>query len=305
MRPAFLFLVLSIPAWAWQERQSNPQLALIRQVRQRMAENLTALPNYTCLETTDRSVRNQVKQKLLFRDKIHLEVAFIEASEMFCWPGSAHFESDLLQQLPQAGASGIGGFGGWTRALFGPSAPNFTYAGECQFEGRHGARYTFRVPLRSSTYVVKFGGGEAVSPYTGSLCLDPEALDIIQLEIRTTLTPPPVAAISEVIQYGRSRIGAVDFLLPQVDQLTVTDLEGSENRNVTRFTACHEYTSESSVNFDPERTAAPGPQTPAEELQIPGGVSMALRLDTPITFEESAVGDAITARLNRAVKASG
>jgi len=105
LRPAFLFLVLSVPAWAWQEPQSNPQLALIRQVRQRMAENLTALPNYTCLETTDRSVRNQVKQKLLFRDKIHLEVAFIEASELFCWPGSAHFESDLLQQLPQAGAS--------------------------------------------------------------------------------------------------------------------------------------------------------------------------------------------------------
>ena len=57
MRPAFLFLVLSVPAWAWQEPQSNPQLALIRQVRQRMAENLTALPNYTCLETTDHYLR--------------------------------------------------------------------------------------------------------------------------------------------------------------------------------------------------------------------------------------------------------
>jgi hypothetical protein len=275
------------------------------QARQRMAANLASLPNYTCLEGIDRSVRRVANQKLMFRDRIHLEVAFIEANEMFSWPGSGSFESDLLEQIPQVGASGAGGFGGWTRTLFGPSAPDFTYAGECMVEGRRGSRYTFRVPAKSSAYEVRSERGVAMSPYSGSVCIDPGSLDVMLLEITTGQTPPPVGSISESIHYGRARIGTADFLLPRDHELIVTDLEGNENRNLTRFTSCREYASQSSISFDMEHPAASGPQVKVEELQIPPGISMELKLETPITFEESAVGDPITARLDRAIKESG
>ena len=301
MRPAFVFLVLSIPVWAWQE----PQVALSSQVRQRMAANLASLPNYTCLETIERTVRRQATKKLLFRDRIHVEVAFLDANETFSWPGAASFDPDLLQKIPQVGASGAGGFGGWTRSLFGPSAPNFADAGECVVDSRRGSRYNFSVPASSSTYSVKAGSGDAMLPYMGSLCVDPDALEIMQLEIRAGQVPPPVAAIAETIHYGRTRIGGADFLLPQDHELSVTDVEGNENRNFTRFTACREFTSESTIAFDTEHAAAPVPQTKTEELQIPGGISLDLQLETPIAFEESAVGDPIAARLTRAVKSSG
>ena len=299
-------LLLFPVVWcAWPAPQENPEMALMNQARQRMAANLASLPNYTCLEAINRSVRRVAKQKLLFRDRIHLEVAFIEANEMFSWPGSGSFESDLLEQLPQAGASGAGGFGGWTRTLFGPSAPDFTYAGECMVEGRRGSRYTFRVPVKSSTYEIRSAGGGAVSPYSGSVCIDPGSLDVMLLEITTGQTPPPVGSISESIHYGRARIGTADFLLPRDHELVVTDLEGNENRNLTTFTSCREYASQSSISFDMEHAAAPGPQVKFEALHIPPGTSMELKLETPITFEESAVGDPITARLDRAIKASG
>ena len=288
---------------AW---QTSPEVALIGRARQRMAANLASLPNYTCLETIERSVRRMATQKLLFRDRVHLEVAFIQANEMFSWPGSGNFEPDLLEQLPQAGASAAGGFGGWTRTLFGPSAPDFTHAGECMVEERHGFRYAFTVPAESSNYQVGVVGGHAaMSPYSGSVCIDPGSSDIMRLEIRTGQTPPPIAGISESIHYGRARIGSADFLLPQDHELAVTGLDGNESRNLTGFTACRVYASESSISFDTDHAAAPGPQAKLEELQIPPGISMELKLETPITFEESAVGDTITARLDHAIKASG
>ena len=301
MRRACLLLFLSISTRAWQE----PQPGLVGRVRQRMTENLARLPNYTCLETIERSVHRQVKEKLVFRDRIHFEVGFIEAREMFAWPGSSHFEPDFLQQIPQAGVSGIGSFGGWTHTLFGPSAPSFNYAGECAADGRRGFRYNFRVPLSSSAYEIRFEGHAARSAYAGSLCLDPDALDVMVLEVRAEQIPLLVAAVSDVIHYGRIRIGSGEFLLPQQDELTMTDIEGNVNRNLTRFTACRQYASESSLSFADDPTAGTVPQGKTRELKLPGGILLDLKLETPIASEGSAVGDPVTARLNRAIEASG
>ena len=305
MRPLFVFLLLSTAAWTWQEPQAKPQPDLRGQIRQRMAANLAGLPNYTCLETIDRTLRRQSAKKILFRDRVHMEVAFIGASEMFSWPGAASFQADLLEKLPEMGASGAGGFGGWTRGLFGPSAPSLAGGGECVVEGRRGLRYNFSVPVESSKYAVTLGGGAALLPYTGYLCVDPEALDVMLLEVHAQQTPPPVATMSETIHYGRTRIGAADFLLPLDHELTVTDLEGKENRSLTRFTACREYTAESSIAFDTEHRAAAASQTKAEELHLPDGVQLELLLDAPINSEVSAVGDPIAARLDRAINSSG
>jgi len=305
VRSVLIFVAISSTAWGWQEPQADLQLALSGQIRQRMAANLAGLPNYTCLETIDRAVRRQSGKKLLFRDRIHMEVAFIEAREMFSWPGAGDFEADLLEKVPQIGARGAGGFGGWTRSLFGSSAPGLTGGGECMVEGRRGLRYNFSVPVAASKYAVLSGGRAAVMPYKGYLCVDADALQIMELAVQAEELPPPVAAMSETIHYGRTRIGASEFLLPTDHELTVTDLEGKENRSLTHFTACREFTAESSIAFDTEHRAAAVPETKVGELRLPDGVQLDLELETPIRSEDSAVGDPIAARLNRAIHLSG
>src|SRR5579884_3469035 len=90
------------------ETASAPD-AIIDRARQRMAANVAGLPNFTCTETTARTVRRASTQRLLFRDTIHLEVAFISGTEMFSWPGSGSFEPGFLQNLPHSGVSGTGG----------------------------------------------------------------------------------------------------------------------------------------------------------------------------------------------------
>ena len=306
MLRAYLLLFLGLSAFAWQEAPTSAESELVRQAQQRMAENIKRLPNYTCLESIERSVRLPDKDKLLFRDRIHLDVAFIGDNEMFAWPGSGHFEAGLFSELPlRTGAIATGGFGGWIGNLFGSTAPAFTYAGACTVEDRSGSRYNFHVPLRFSTHTIIVGDRQANTAYSGFICVDPDALDIMMLEIHDEEISVPVAASSEAIRYGRSRVGSGEFLLPQSDELTITDLEGGENRTLTRFTDCRQYTSRSSISFDTEHEAVPDPQQKAEEFELPAGISLDMKLETPITFEASVVGDLITARLNRPIHASG
>jgi hypothetical protein len=109
LRLAFVALFFIASAWAGQDLPAKSQ-ALGGQIREHMAENLARLPNYTCLETIDRTVRRPASKKLLFRDRVRLEVAFIEAKEMFSWPGSGNFEPDLSTLIPEAGTTGAGEF---------------------------------------------------------------------------------------------------------------------------------------------------------------------------------------------------
>ncbi len=269
-----------------------------------MAENLDRLPNYFCQETIERSA-NLPRQKLLFRDRIRLDVAYIGDKEIFAWPGSAKFEHSSPDEMIAGGASGFGSFGSWTHSIFRSSAPVFSYAGERITDGRRTLQYNFRVPLTASTYKVNVRGREAVAPYSGSIWIDHEALDVLRLEVRAGESGLPVASIANLIDYARTRIGLAEFVLPQSAEQTLVDSEGNEYRNVTRLTGCRQYTAESSISFAVPATTAPAAVDRAQELTLPAGVTLDVKLESPISFEQSAVGDQITARLNRAVKIGG
>ena len=280
---------------------AGPPDSLIILAKQRMAANSASLPNYTCLETIERSVRRREKSKPSFHDRIRVEVAYINGREMFSWPGAHAFEPDLLRQIPQVGISGTGAFGGWTRSLFGANGPAFAEGDRCSVSGRNGRQYTFRVPVERSNYTFRFAGRETIMPYSGSICVDPETSDVMEMDIDVGQLPAPIAANTESLHYRRTRVGSADFLLPRDDEVTIRDENGTDNRNRAEFSACREYGSESSISFDAQPEAAPeAPQGPAE-IQLPAGLQLDLALSSPITSQDSAVGDAITARLNRAV----
>jgi len=149
------------------------------------------------------------------------------------------------------------------------------------------------------------GDSKATSAYAGSICVDTATLDIMTLDVRDEEIAVPVEASSEIIRYGRTRVGSSDFLLPQYDELMASDLEGNEYHNITRYTACRQYVSHSSISFGGAQEAALASPEKTEGAELPGGISLELKLETPITFEASAVGDPVAARLNRAVHTAG
>ncbi|MEK7406829.1 MAG: hypothetical protein AAB225_17265 [Acidobacteriota bacterium] len=283
-----------------------PELVLLGRIRQRMAEDLARLPNYTCLETIERSVRRAPDRELAFRDRVRLEIAFIGRKELFAWPESGRFEERLLTELITAGSFGTGNFGLHVHNVFLTSAPVFSYAGEQLRDGRRTHHYDFRFPLLSSAATVRVRQTEGRVGQCGSFWVDAETLDLLRLEVHADEIPPNLdcSRASDIMEYGRGPLGAGDFLLPRSAELIMADLAGTESRNLVRFSQCRQYATESSIRFE-EAPGATAPARPSAEVKLPPYLELEMRLETPVDAETAAVGDPIRARLRREVKLPG
>src|ERR1700690_1719084 len=95
------FLSLSLMLLTWQAQQSAlpPDLDLLTRIKIRMAENLGRLPNYTCLQTIERTRRPSGSDKFNPLDIVRLEVAFVESKEVFGWPGGNKIAESEITNL--------------------------------------------------------------------------------------------------------------------------------------------------------------------------------------------------------------
>src|SRR5580698_9823121 len=107
MRPVtILLLALSLRA----QTALPPDLDALAKIRTRMLFNLEHQPNYTCVETIERSSRAKSTNKFKVVDTLRLEVALADGREMFAWPGSKKFDETDVTQFVTSGAIGNGEF---------------------------------------------------------------------------------------------------------------------------------------------------------------------------------------------------
>lgn len=107
-----------------------PETLLLARIKQHMAQVLTRQPNYTCLETIERSTRSGRGRKLQLVDALHLEVAVVDGKELFSWPGEREFKERDLRELAPTGAIGNGSFALHARSVFMSGTPLITYKGK-------------------------------------------------------------------------------------------------------------------------------------------------------------------------------
>ena len=296
----FLLLLAQPP----QEQTLPPDLDLISRVRIRMAENLTRLPNYTCLQTIERSRRKPGGARFEPVDRVRLEVALVEGKEVFGWPGGDKIAESEITNLV-GGTIGNGDFALFLKSIFQGSGGAFHSAGETTLDGKRAVRFNYVIPLAASGYHLRVPPREALVPYHGSFWLEPESLDLMRLELVVDAIPPylGLSAASDAMQYSRVEIGGSAFLLPQRSELDLTDLEGRENRNRTRFTECRQFTGESTLKFGDTPEAASQMQAAAKKvIELPADFEGDFSLLTPINSASSAVGDLLRAKLQHDVK---
>src|ERR1041384_7053548 len=112
----------------------SPDILLSR-IRRGMADHLAQLPNYTCRQTVERSVRYASSRRFHQLDTLRLEVSYVAGKELFGWPGDDKFEDKPLDEMV-TGAIGTGNFATHARAVFVRKGPVFTYAGKTTEAGR-------------------------------------------------------------------------------------------------------------------------------------------------------------------------
>jgi hypothetical protein len=281
----------------------TPDLILLARARYHMSQNLTRLPNYTCTQTIERMQRQPRSKRLKLIDIVRLEVAIADGKELYAWPGSRRFEEKELRELV-SGTSATGQFGLYAKTIFQSNAPRFTFAGESFAAGRRLMQWEFVVSQMVSGQLLRVNDNEAVVGYHGSFWVDGETLDVHRFEVFSDDIPPHIGlqSASITVDYGKTRIGDGEFLLPSSASLEMVDLSGGVSRNRTLFSACRQYTGESTVMFDdPPPEAAPAPTI--SDIELPAGLRLDIALDTPIRIPSAAVGDPVTAVLKNHVKA--
>jgi hypothetical protein len=277
---------------------------LLARIRAHAVETLRRQPNYTCVETIERSRRKAGTRRYELVDSLRMEVALVDGREMFAWPGEKKFEEKPLSELVTNGAMGNGNFALHAKALFQSNAPVFTHRGESIEAGRLLVRYDFKVPQMLSGYNIRVGPQRAVVGYHGSFWADSQTLDLVRLVVHADDIPPslPLSAASDLMSYARIPMGGSDFLLPNWSELTLTDLAGNESRNRVGFSDCRQYAGDSVLSFEEPEAAARSTEPSEAMVRIPEGTEVTIALDQDLDLEQASIGDPVRARLEQPIR---
>ena len=267
----------------------------LSKIKRKMVENLSKLPDYTCLETVERSARQTQTATFRAVDFLRMEVTQIGDKELFAAPGGRKFE-DNVTLLVQNGTISTGEFAGNARKVFGDVSIQSQFAGEEVLKGRRVVKYEYQIPFFSRGWTLVFGDQSVSVAVHGSFWADAETLDLVRLDKHADNIPsiPSFVQASSAVDYGRVRIAAADVLLPQSAEVMLTRPNGEIHMNHTEFSQCRAYRAESSVRF--------GDSLVSQEFKLPPNLTIPLLLDRAIDSEGGAAGDAIAAHVAADVK---
>jgi hypothetical protein len=192
--------------------------------------------------------------------------------------------------------------------VFLSRGPTYTYAGEIARNGRRLIRYDYRVAKSDSGYTLRVPPHEAQVGYYGSFLVDRETLDLVRLEVVAADIPPDLglSGATDAMEYSLVRIGGGEYTLPASSELLLRKPPDIENRNLTVFSRCRQFTGESRLTFAETPLAEQPRALPAAtEVALPPAARLDLILESAIDSATSAVGDAVSARLEGDVKKGG
>jgi len=315
-------LVLLLSFASGQTTPPEPSPAeLFHIVRTRLIAEMNRQGRFTCVQNINRQIyspgyrqsegcsavlsdraRRKHDLPMLSSERLRLEVALADNREIHSWPGAAEFNEDEIRRLTNSGPLGAGDFATFIPGIFGGSA-TVRFESHRTVDGRTLFVYSFDVPESASNYHIATAGGGLITAYEGSFSLDPQTNDLVQLTVRTAQLPEATTACQSIsdIQYGRIDIHGKGVLIPRETGLRVIYRSGAEAIGVTSYSGCQEYSGKSTLRFDLTKAnsadlLSPHPAVVSSSGNLlPGGLSFACRIVTPIDSETTFVGRCATA----------
>jgi hypothetical protein len=299
----FCLAALSVAAAA---AQLSPDILLLSRIREKVKKNIALAGNCTCVETVARSSRKSEKGRLESIDTVQFEVAWIGGKELFSLPGERRFTQRPLDALVNLGMSAEGLFGSFVHALFSTNVATMVPAEESTSTGRRIVQYRFRFPGMMSHYTLTNAAGSARVAWSGSVWADADSLELVRLIVEADDIPVGLGIRSAVteIDYGKYQLDTSMLQLPQTSTVTMTYWNGAMNVNRTDFSQCRAFSAASDVSFG-ETSSRAGELTDVPEEVFPADLTIRLRLDKMVQFEQATVGDAISATVETNVREHG
>jgi len=206
-----------------------------------------------------------------------------------------------------AGLMSTGSFAAIVKNVFINNVSTIRFHGEEDILGHHALRWDYAIPYNLSRWDVQIDGRLGRVSETGAFWADAETLELLRLEAIANDIPTDlrVSSIKETVEYSRVRVRSRDLLLPQSVQTSATKLNGDENSNWMEFSHCREFGAAAELTFNKSTVAAEKPAAAVTELQLPAGLQFSVHLAQGIDSKTAAVGDRITASIDREVRSHG
>jgi hypothetical protein len=306
--------------------------AVLERAREKLVGVARKLPKYTCIETVNRTYygiavheRSRVpltenaapscrglefghngKLTLSARDRLRLQVAVASGAEIDSWPTASQFDNRTVGQLIPIGPISTGTFGTSLVDIFENPGARFSYQGRIVNGPREILEYSFRVPFEASHFRVRTKDDWKVTAYSGTFEINAATAEMARLSDLTDELPADadMCRSKTSTDYHYVLIGDGQFLLPERSVMETLSANGDETSSVTTFSECHEYAAESSLHFDTDDgTASSAQQKAPTKAPLPAGLSLTLTLTAPIDTGIAAAGDAVAAKVAKAVRA--
>jgi hypothetical protein len=300
-----------------------PPQQLYEQVRARVLNDVSRIPNFTCVQTITRRVyatavpnrrppncdeivrshnAGKHNQPLVSWDRLRLDVAIADKDEVFSWVGAAKFDTGDLRELVGGGQTEIGYFGGFLSSVFNDHL-FMQFQRMLAVHGRRLLEYSYETPLEDSHYQLRVGSDSALytTAYAGAAFLDPSTHDLVRLTSNSAPLPEDTGycQITGDLEYSRLRIGATETLIPKRATSWAIDRTGGAFASVAEYSNCREYVGESVISFDEpaasEPSAVSATNNAVAPTVIPAGLPFSCTIVTPINSDTAAAGDPIEA----------
>jgi hypothetical protein len=272
----------------------------------RFKADLDRLPDFVCVQTSDRFRRASSERPWEKIDTVRFEVALVGGQELYALPGERRFESRPLAGLVTHGTVSTGQLALLARHVFLSSTAQFTYRGETEQRGRPAYEYSYDVPAAESSYHLRVGTSDSVVAFQGAFWIDATTLDLIRLEVQAYDIPESLglAEANTALDYSREDIDGIDVLLARSTTLSVAATNGDENLNRARLSGCRHYRSESTIRFAVDEGAASGgaDRVVPRSIELPAGAVLELNLDSSLDPATARIGDMVRATLAHPIK---
>jgi hypothetical protein len=301
-----LLFIGIVPAFATDPKE------LIQRIGDRVAEQVSKTANYTCLETLERSYyRNNgfemamygpsavaVPKNELLYDRLKLDVAVSEGSEIYAWHGSNKFGANEVTDVVQHGPISTGQFIGYLKNLFLVPGVRFTYRGPASVDGNQVYQFDFDVPQESSRYSVQTKAGQARVPYHGSLTARASDLQMNSVRVLADNVPfdSRIRSATMSMTYQAANMGGRDALIPASFVMQLEDAEHIFTVSHGEYSECREYAPESNVHFadvQSPATSSESSRTAPQARELPPGLKLNVELTTDVNDQTAYTGNPI------------
>lgn len=274
--------------------------------QQQVARQLSAVANYTCVLTIDRTLNlerkrqatgcagsNRASEKPFMHDRLRLDVAVSEGTEIFSWHGGRKFTTAGVHDIVKFGPISSGSFVGYLRNIL------FTRGVAINFDrGASDAksyRFNYYVSLKQSAYEVKGHRGDFVVPYHGSFAVRTDTFELESLSVNANEIPraAEVCSAETDISYQDVQISGKSLLIPSSFHLHLLDPYGVDTWSQSEYTQCREFRGESTIRFDFDDSTQAQSNVTVHDEWLPAGAELHVRLNTVITDGKTFTGDPV------------